>query len=366
MGLTNSQISRNRACVCDKSFTHTNKPILCEHCKTVRCENCWIEDKDLHFCPYCFQTPTFNIIIVYYNFISNTECPICYDDSPFSPITLMCGHSTCLECYTKILEIQTGNIFNDNLPLNQNLLIECPICKQKPLKYVKGIEYPLHFAREKMPVIKKILSWNLYEIYEHILNQKTVPPKIISKAIIEYRKFICAKIDMQDFDAKILSPAPLVDMIWHTHIMFSQNYTLFCNNINGKYIHHFPNGQFDPQKTIRYKETLNWMVTRLHSIEHSIWLTTNVKSMFVDTFGNISEIQIFITTFGENPTKSILANPSNNIWMLKIKIFYILGINIDEQRLIYSGKNLLNHLTLDYYNIREASTIHLTLGIKGC
>lgn len=42
------------------------------------------------------------------------------------------------------------------------------------------------------------------------------------------------------------------------------------------------------------------------------------------------------------------------------------GINVEKQRLIYSGRQLENSRTLVYYNVTNLSTIHLVLRLCGC
>ena len=35
-------------------------------------------------------------------------------------------------------------------------------------------------------------------------------------------------------------PSRVVDQVWHAHILFTQEYTEFCNRIIGTYVHHQP------------------------------------------------------------------------------------------------------------------------------
>lgn len=55
-------------------------------------------------------------------------------------------------------------------------------------------------------------------------------------AIEEYRRFLSLMLHCTE----ILTPAKLVDEIWHQHILDSRNYFDFCNEIAGRYLHHTP------------------------------------------------------------------------------------------------------------------------------
>src|SRR3954463_5783550 len=55
------------------------------------------------------------------------------------------------------------------------------------------------------------------------------------KAIIEYKKFmyLAATSEM------MVSPSPIIDKVWHEHLMFSKSYREFCQ-VLGKDIQHVP------------------------------------------------------------------------------------------------------------------------------
>ena len=68
-------------------------------------------------------------------------------------------------------------------------------------------------------------------------------------------------------------------------------------------------------------------------------------------------------------TLTFNVNPEDTIYKLKEKIFLYDDVfsqpNPDEQRLVFAGKQLENNRTLADYNIREESTIHLVLRLRG-
>jgi ubiquitin len=75
-------------------------------------------------------------------------------------------------------------------------------------------------------------------------------------------------------------------------------------------------------------------------------------------------MQIFIKTL-IGRTITLHVEPNYSIRNIKEIIYNKESIPIDEQRLIFSGKQLTDDRTLSDYNVQKDSTFHLVLLLRG-
>eukprot|EP00611_Tribonema_gayanum_P015334 TRINITY_DN27168_c0_g1_i1.p1 TRINITY_DN27168_c0_g1~~TRINITY_DN27168_c0_g1_i1.p1 ORF type:complete len:289 (+),score=41.74 TRINITY_DN27168_c0_g1_i1:70-936(+) len=62
----------------------------------------------------------------------------------------------------------------------------------------------------------------------------------------EYLRFIVLKLQAKDTSGSPrLSPSPLVDEMWHCHLLDTESYASFCQEIGGGFIHHRLGGMAD-------------------------------------------------------------------------------------------------------------------------
>lgn len=93
-------------------------------------------------------------------------------------------------------------------------------------------------------------------------------------------------------------------------------------------------------------------------------INSTVKNADTCTDKTTGEFEFYVKTL---TGKSINISYDRNMSILNIKqhINSIENIPVEQQRLIFSGKQLEDSNTLGFYNIPSGSTIHLVLRLRG-
>ena len=69
----------------------------------------------------------------------------------------------------------------------------------------------------------------------------------VEAALLAYRQFMKLKLQLEDFDAKILSPSLTVDLVWHQHLLDPVSYVDACQAYFGCVCGHDPDGGLDQE-----------------------------------------------------------------------------------------------------------------------
>ncbi len=205
----------------------------------------------------------------------------------------------------------------------------------------------------------------------------------------EYARFIELKIRLKDFDAKLLSPPPLVDLVWHTHILDTAGYTLFCTIVGGQLVHHNPNGGLDAAaQAERYRRTYEAYKASFNMVpDPKFWPAPTEDAVTPPpppppppkkrkANEDNDTMTVFVKTL-TGKTISLHLPRSATVRDAVKEVERVDNISVDLQRLIFGGRQITPFMTdrkaradwlkpLASYGIQHESTIHLVLRMGGC
>lgn len=92
-----------------------------------------------------------------------------------------------------------------------------------------------------------ILSYNFNQIINRLIYVEGWRTKTAQIIIEQYRHFLYLKKKYQT-QYRIV-PSKDIDEAWHAHLLYSQDYTAFCQQYFGYYMHHHPVAALGKPKT---------------------------------------------------------------------------------------------------------------------
>lgn len=84
----------------------------------------------------------------------------------------------------------------------------------------------------------------------------------------------------------------------------------------------------------------------------------------IETEGGNGTRQIFIKTL-QGKTLTLEVKPEDSIGAIKQRIFEKEGIPVDQQRLVFNGKQLEDNQSVNDYNMADGCSVHLVLRLRG-
>lgn len=86
-------------------------------------------------------------------------------------------------------------------------------------------------------IAKRVANLDLTAIMARVAEETGLSPQNLARAEDLYRKFLTLKVK---YPQKTFVPPRLVDIVWHTHIIYTRKYMADCDMLIGGYIHHTP------------------------------------------------------------------------------------------------------------------------------
>ena len=89
------------------------------------------------------------------------------------------------------------------------------------------------------------------------------------------------------------------------------------------------------------------------------------EDIITNSTQNATESGTFFVRTLTGKTLCISQNDEMTVQQVKEEICKLENIPVDQQRLVYQGKQLEDNYNLKYYEINNGSTLHLVLRLKG-
>ena len=205
-----------------------------------------------------------------------------------------------------------------------------------------------------------------------------VNPVERAQQVTEYMRFLQIKADGKDYDARLYSPSPVIDAVWHTHLLDTKDYDALCTDLLGepRLLHHNPAfAEEGAEQEARYAATYAKLPPEARA-RGAIWPSparsgkrkreVQVAAAPAKRARPSAPMQIFFKSLtGKTFTLNLLG--SDTIKSVKEKIQTTEGIPANQQRLIWAGVTLENdEKTVADYKLQNLSTVHMVLTLRGC
>ena len=223
----------------------------------------------------------------------------------------------------------------------------------------RSIEKTIKSIPGKVRIIKTPLDLSFLK--EHL--GKNIPTGTNLDDLLDaYKKFLALKVICGDISVpQKFSPSPLVDQVWHAHMMCPRLYRAACAALmgpqGGDLIDHDPNAANDDpaEKSERLRRTKAvYQILFGHEAPNELWQSFTSGDM-----------ELFLECPTGRKTR-LLVDPKQTVKNLKLMIQDMEGIPPYQQTLLYDGMRLYDDHTLIDCNIQKGSIVDFYLQRDGC
>ena len=176
----------------------------------------------------------------------------------------------------------------------------------RPLEVLPGVQ----LSPDQIGRLRAIEQYDLWFVVERLVDKQTVAPHLIDLAVLEFRKYM-ALVAMGYDNLGMHSQE--IDEVWHAFILFTREYSEFCNRTCGRMVHHIPNTSRRPELPAPSVPTFKEAYKKYFGTLPPIWRTHSDTKFQKSATGNSdnlrskSPVKDECDTEGEEPEDDILA-----------------------------------------------------------
>jgi hypothetical protein len=172
--------------------------------------------------------------------------------------------------------------------------------------------------------------------------------KYVWAIVHEYLRFLELKLEAADSNGTLLSPSPLIDQLWHLHILDTQHYAADCNHIAQlhfpdsayRFVHHSPHRTFDHSDVVEGRRI-------------------SAKKAYVLRFGTIPDEAYW----GTDAVPAFVYHECN---CLTCQVTRHTGIDPRDMRMIFAGRTVEAGSRALGHNLSDGATLHVVVRMHGC
>lgn len=200
-------------------------------------------------------------------------------------------------------------------------------------------------------------------LLKRVRREKIVSDADAERLLAEYERFLELKKAERDWNATLLSPSPLVDSVWHLHVLDTARYGLYCRKMCGRVIHHDPDGADKAvDREARYRRTLAAYERRYGAAAPD--------KFWPESLANVPANRKRIVTIRmlSGRDYELRADDRDSVQALKQSLASVSGYAVEQLRIIHAGRQLADKSFLGQYfeHCPGDVTVYCVLSMSGC
>ena len=106
-----------------------------------------------------------------------------------------------------------------------------------------GVRNELSLSIEELEMLRRIEAHDLWFVEERLIRKGRVSAENVEEAVFEFKRYM-ALVGLGYRGLAMLRPD--VDEVWHAFILFTREYSAFCQEAFGTFVHHVPRTSRSP------------------------------------------------------------------------------------------------------------------------